>query len=197
MGGASSVSGFNFTAQMEALCRHAVEHVEPLKHVDMDAVAVTYRQTRKAVLHGLQACLTPLRFENGAREMVRGRYRWTMPRIVGPSGWELLYILSFYLPRFLDRTYRDKLVTVFHELWHISPAFDGDLRRHEGRCYMHSARQADFDAQAEALVDEWLAANPPEELYDFLKLNFRELVALHGSVYGHKAALPKMVPVPR
>ena len=30
---------------------------------------------------------------------------------------------------FLDQTFEEKLVTVFHELYHISPAFDGDLRR--------------------------------------------------------------------
>ncbi len=197
MGGSKPVIGFNFTAQMEALCRHAVQNVELLAHVDMDAVAVTYRQTRKAVSHGLQACLTPLRFENGALEMVQGNRRWQMPRIIGPGGQELLYILSFYLPRFLDRTFRDKLVTIFHELWHISPAFDGDLRRHEGRCYMHSARQADFDAHAESLADTWLASDPPVELYDFLKFNFRELVARHGGVYGVKAAVPKLVAAPR
>ena len=162
----------------------------------MDAVAVTYRQTRKAVSHGLQACLTPLRFENGAQELIQDGRRWTMPWIVGPTGKELLYFLSFYLPRFLERSFQDKLVTIFHELWHISPAFDGDLRRHEGRCYMHSPRQADFDAQAETMAQAWLATNPPHELYDFLRFSFRQLHAQHGGVYGCKAPLPKIVPAP-
>ncbi len=187
-------TGFNFTAAMEALCRHACDAVSELGHVNMDAVAVTYRQARKSVSYGLQACLTPLRFENGAlHSEVKGR-RWTMPRMVGPQGTELLYMLSFYLPRFLDRPFHDKLVTVFHELWHISPAFDGDLRRHEGRCYMHSPRQADFDAQAETLSQSWLAANPPRELYEFLQHDFRKLVNLHGGVFGWRAAAPKMLP---
>ena len=42
--------------------------------------------------------------------------------------------MSFYLPRFCDQSLDEKLSTVMHELWHISPAFDGDIRRLPGRC---------------------------------------------------------------
>lgn len=194
MGGVRVSAGFNFTGHMEALIRHACACVPELSHVQMDAVAVTYRQTRKAVSHGLQACLTPLRFEHGALQTeIQGR-RWSMPRLIGPSGQDLLYLLSFYLPRYLNRPFHDKLVTIFHELWHIGPAFDGDLRRHEGRCYMHSPRQADFDAQAESLLQTWLAAHPPRELYAFLQHDFRQLASFHGGVCGIKAPIPKMLP---
>ena len=65
---------FDFTAAMEGLCRDLCARVEELRHIDMSRVAVGYRQTRQRVTHGLQASLTPLRFEDGAEiGRVRGR----------------------------------------------------------------------------------------------------------------------------
>lgn len=54
------------------------------------------------------------------------------------DGREIYYLVTFCLPRFQDQTLENKLVTVFHELYHISPEFNGDLRRHQGRCAWHT-----------------------------------------------------------
>jgi hypothetical protein len=107
----------------------------------------------------------------------------------------MLYVLDFYLPRFLDLPFREKLTTVLHELWHIGPKFDGDLRRLGGRCYAHGSSQKQYDAHAEALLDRWLSLGPPETLYSFLRSDFRGLVAQHGRVYGRKVPNPKLVPL--
>ena len=80
----------------------------------------------------------------------------------------MLYILNFYLPRFLDLPLDEKLTTVAHELWHIGPRFDGDLRRFRGRCYAHSGSQRKYDAQVKRLVAAWLAAAPPAGMFEFL-----------------------------
>ena len=66
--------------------------------------------------------------------------------------------LAIALPalRFMDVDFEEKLVTIFHELWHVSPRFDGDLRRHPGRCYMHTGSQKDYDAQMLRLARRWL-----------------------------------------
>lgn len=107
----------------------------------------------------------------------------------------MLYILTFYLPRFMDLDRREKLVTIFHELWHISPDFDGDLRRHEGRCYAHSHSQAAYDAHVGVLADEWLRLGPPAELHAFLRYGFTQLQRHHGPVYGTKIPRPRLIPV--
>ena len=98
------------------------------------------RQTINERLH-LRLWLTPLRFEGGRLTSVRRTGRWTIERLYDEAGREMLYLLSFYLPRFLEHPLREKLATVVHELWHIGPGFDGDLRRHPGRCYAHSHSQ--------------------------------------------------------
>jgi hypothetical protein len=171
-----------------------VARVEELAHIDLDRVAIRYCQTRKAVSHGIQASLTPLRFQEGSLYTTRRRRKWTIERLTDASGREMLYLLSFYLPRFQQLPFEEKLITVFHELWHIGPAFDGDIRRLPGRCHVHSARQCEYDAEMKKLADKWLALDPPRALHDFLHLDFRQLAQTHGGVYGLRIRTPRLIP---
>ena len=109
------------------------------------------------------ASLTPMRFAGGRTHTVRRKRHWGMQRLYSPDGREMLYILAFYLPRYLDLPFREKLTTVLHELWHIGPKFDGDLRRLGARCYAHGSSQKQYDAHVAALSDRWLSLNPPED----------------------------------
>lgn len=179
---------------MWRLCNDLVERLPELGHIDLPRVAISYCQTRKAVRHGVQATLTPLRFAGGSLVGTRHGRRYAMQRMFDPSGREFLYLLSFYLPRFFEQPPREKLVTVLHELWHIGPAFDGDLRRFEGRCYAHSGSQKNYDAAMERLADAWLARRPPPEVHEFLQFTFAELRRLHGEVYGIRYPTPKLLP---
>jgi hypothetical protein len=190
-----SPTGFDFTFHMRRLCNDMVARLDPLRHVDMSRVAVSFSQTRRAGSEGMFASLTPLRFAGGRMHAFRRKRRWGIQRVYAPDGREMLYVLNFYLPRFLDLPFREKLSTTLHELWHIGPDFDGDVRRLGGRCFAHGSSQKRYDAHIEALLDRWLAAGPPELLYAFLRLPFRELVARHGRVFGRRVPAPKLVPV--
>ena len=190
----SCASGFDFTARMRDVCRDVVTRLDAFSHVRLDQVAISFAQTRKRVNHGMHASLTPMRFENGSMKgTLRGR-KYTVRPLYSAHGEEVLYILTFYLPRFLDTDLNEKLVTIFHELWHISPLFDGDLRRFPGRCYAHSTSQKEFDREMQLLVDRWLSLTPPELLYSFLRLDFDQLQRIHGAVYGTKIPKQKLVP---
>ena len=186
-------AGFDFTWHMRRLCGHFVARLPELAHIDLSRVAITFRQTRRPVRHGLQATLTPLRFAGGQLHQRRRGRTWTIQRLYDADGREMLYILAFYLPRFLEHPLRDKLVTVLHELWHISPAFDGDLRRHPGRCYAHSQSQREYDAAMGLLLDRWFAGLPDESLYAFLRLNFQQLLVRHGAIRGLRIRSPKLL----
>jgi predicted metallopeptidase len=179
---------------MRRLCDDLVGRLAELRHVDMSRVAVRFCQTRKAVDHGLYASLTPMRFAGGKSQTVRGGRTWKVQRVVDGSGREMLYVLSFYLPRFLDRSFRHKLTTVLHELWHVGPRFDGDLRRFGGRCYAHTGSQKQYDAKVEQLADRWLSLDPPASVYEFLRHDYRGLVRRYGRVYGTKIPAPKLIP---
>src|SRR5262245_60122872 len=123
---ASSVP-FDFTLHICRLCDDIASRLTELSHIDMGRVAVSVCQTRKAVQHGIFASLTPLRFADGSSTTTRRGRQMTVERVLDKVGREMLYILSFYLPRFQNLDVREKLITVLHELWHISPDFNGDI----------------------------------------------------------------------
>ena len=185
--------GFNFTLHMRTLCADLARRLPELGHIELERVAIRFCQARKAARHGLQATLTPMRFEQGELVSRRRGRAWTIERLYDASGREMLYLLSFYLPRFLERSFEEKLATVVHELWHISPRFDGDLRRHPGRCYAHSHSQKQYDAAMHQLAQKWLSLDPPAATHDFLRLSFTQLERDHGGVFGQKIPTPKLV----
>ena len=187
--------GLDFTAAMRAVCHEIVVRTPELAHVDLDYVAVAFSQARNASQYGMFASLTPLRFEAGATTTVRRGRTYTVQHYRAAGGREMLYILTFYLPRFANLSLREKLITIFHELWHISPRFDGDIRRHQGRCFAHTSSQAEFDRAMGVLADRWLSQGPPEEIWGFLRHDFGELRQRYGGIHGLKLARPKLIPL--
>ncbi|MBN1394297.1 MAG: hypothetical protein JW959_04690 [Pirellulales bacterium] len=188
-------TGFDFTGHIRLLCEDMTTRLEQLRHIDMSRVAIGFAQTRLAGSQGLHATLSPMRFAGGRLHLFRRKRRWGMQRLFAPDGREMLYILTFYLPRFLDLPFREKLTTVLHELWHIGPKFDGDLRRLGGRCHAHGPSQKQYDAHMETLLDRWLSLDPPDSIYDFLRRDYQELSSLHGRVWGSKIPSPKLIPL--
>ena len=156
-----SHSAFDFTLHIRHVAEDMAGRLPELAHIDMSRVAVGFCQTRNGASHGIFASLTPLRFAGGAATAIRRGRPHAVERVCDASGHEMLYILSFYLPRFQNLVLREKLITVLHELWHISPQFDGDIRRHGGRFHVHTSSQAEYDEQMGHLADRWLALSPP------------------------------------
>ncbi|HEV3023218.1 MAG TPA: putative metallopeptidase [Pirellulales bacterium] len=194
-GATRSKTGFDFTFHVRRLCADIAARLPEMMHIDVERVAFRYCQARSSARHGTHATLTPLRFAEGAWETERAGRRWMIERLYDGSGREMLYLLSFYLPRFLNHSFQEKLATVFHELWHIAPAFNGDLRRHPGRCYVHGDDGRAYDRRMGELARRWLALVPPKETYEFLRFDFAELRGRHGQVYGTRIANPKLVPL--
>jgi hypothetical protein len=180
---------------MRILCEDIVVRCSELAHVRMEQVAVMWSQAKKPTSSGLYASLTPMRFRGGLLEGRVGRRRYTVERMYDEQGIEYLYLLTFCLPRFLDLGFAEKLTTVFHELWHISPVFDGDLRRHSGRCYAHTKSQRGYDQHMKQLARQWLDASPPPALYDFLHLDFATLYRTQGRIGGTRLRRPKLIPL--
>ena len=136
-----------------------------------------------------------MRFRDGQTTEVNNGRTYGCQRLLNEGGVEMLYILTLYLPRFLDLSFGDKLATVLHEQWHISPDFDGDIRRHPGRCYVHTRSEKEYDARMEQLATKWLELNPPLETYLFLELNFSELQRRFGRVVGNRVPRPRIVSI--
>lgn len=189
-----SAGNFDFCSAMQRLCEDICCRHTAFQHISMDRVAITFAQTRSPVEWGIQAKLTPLRFAGGCRHERRDEKLWTVQRVYR-DGREMLYVLTFYLPRFLNLSFEEKLVTVFHELFHIGPAFDGDIRRFGGSCYIHSSSQKAYDQQMAVFVQDYMRMRPDQDLFSFLRYNFQQLQRNHGPVVGLRIAVPKLIPL--
>ncbi|MBS0211149.1 MAG: hypothetical protein JSS27_19560 [Planctomycetes bacterium] len=182
---------------MRRLCQDITVRLPEFRHIDMSRVALRGCQTRRAGRYGVQASLTPMRFKDGAVQTIRRGRPYRVRPIHDRAGREMLYLLSFYLPRFLDLSYDEKLATVCHELWHIGPTFNGDIRRHEhGRCYAHGPSEKQFHAAMHVLAQRWLALDPPAELHALLRHNFQAIRGRHGAVLAARLPTPRLIPVP-
>src|SRR5262249_54856359 len=119
---------FDFCARMHALCSDIARRCPELAHIDVSRLLIAVTQARSGRPAGLQARVTPLRFRDGGLLRRRDRVTYQVQRYL-VDGLDMLYLITFCLPRFLDQDFDDKFITLFHELYHISPGFEGDLRR--------------------------------------------------------------------
>ncbi len=186
---------FHYTDALWTVVRDIVATMDEFRHVDLDRIAISITQARQSSKHGTYASCVPLRFEGGARETVQNRKRFRMQAVkVGDR--ELLYLLYFVLPRFHEETdYHEKLATIIHELYHISPLFNGDIRRFPGKNFAHGQSREVYHAAMRKLADRYLAASPNADLHAFLKVPFDELLAQPGGVVGNVIPKPRILPI--
>ncbi|MFH1224014.1 MAG: hypothetical protein V1647_06710, partial [Pseudomonadota bacterium] len=109
------------------------------------------------------------------------------------NGNPVKYIIDFYVPSFLKLDLREKLTTVFHELYHIAPKFDGNLRLFKGKSYKHGPSMERYDKYMEYLVDKYLSRIENSEVLDFLKNTAEELFSRTKETIMPK--LPKPEPL--
>jgi hypothetical protein len=187
---------FDFTAQIRRLCADLVTRSPELRHIDVSRVLFAMTQARSGRTHGLQARVTPLRTRAGAlRRHHRGICYQVQRYFIDDR--EMLYLVTFCLPRFLDQTFDEKFITLFHELHHISPAFDGDLRRDDGvGRVLHTFGKKAYDVHMAHLARAYLAGGADPALHHFLRLDFDQLRHRHGSVVSVVVPRPKLIPVP-
>jgi predicted metallopeptidase len=192
--GFASTTGFDVIAALRAVCEDLTVRIPDLSHVQMERVAMSFSQARRGSRYGMLAKLTPLRFEGGELTTYRNGQAWTLQRLFC-GACEQWYILSVYLPRFFDLPFEEKLNTLVHELYHISPEFNGDIRRFSGRCYAHSGDHRAYDEAVAQLSRKYLRRRSPRaKLLRFLHHDFAALRGAHGSVYGAQVPIPKLIP---
>lgn len=187
-------STLNLTAELERVISEVVRCTGEFSHIDTSRLLVCVSTTRNGGVHGVHAKIHPLRFPGGARSIeVRRRKRactCTIPTITD-RGNDILYLIYFLIPRFLDMPLREKLITIFHELYHISPAFDGDIRRFPGRNYAHGSSTRRYNQLMGVMVDRYLeeASGPHIE---FLRDDLAGHRAKHGAIVARKHQVPRL-----
>ncbi len=170
---------YNLTDDVSLVVHLLARRVPQLAHLRPGQIIHGITQARNRSRYGVFAECHGLRFRHGKREQLAGKHAWLWPE-VRVRGQEILYYITYYLPRFLDQVPAQRLNTLVHELWHISPRFDGDLRRFAGRNEFHGGS---FDREVDALCQAALEQLDVER-FPFLRWSFEELVERFGGVVG-------------
>lgn len=185
----------NLTAALEKLIADIVSSIPELGHIDPSRMLVCVASTRGGGIHGTYAKIHPLRFQGGVRTVETGRgsrrVTFSMPE-VRSRGMEMLYVIYFLVPRFLNLPFREKLITVFHELYHVSPLFDGDIRRFSGKNYAHGSSRKRYNELMGKFVDAYLARLEDQSLVDFLQGDLAEMRARHRVLVGRRFPVPRI-----
>lgn len=185
----------NLTSELERLIADISGRVEDFSHIDPRLILVCVSSTRGGGVHGTYAKIHPLRFENGARVKTirRGirKYDYEMPTITH-RGSDMLYVVYFLIPRFINLPFREKLITLFHELFHISPEFNGDIRRFPGKNYAHGSSTKRYNAHMAKMVDSYLEKLETKSLTAFLEGDMAMIRDRYKAIVGRKMAAPQI-----
>ncbi|MBN1592906.1 MAG: hypothetical protein JW941_06645 [Candidatus Coatesbacteria bacterium] len=178
------------TGTLTEITTHICRNVDTFSHIDPDGLLVCYAQAKKKSLHGMYAKIHPTCFRGGKRRIEHRGREFAYP-IIEIDGRRILYVLYFYYPRFQNLRFETKLLTIFHELYHIGPKFDGDIRRFPGKYYAHGKSQKDYDDSLKVKIDAYLKRFGEEEILQFLKMDFKDLQKKYGRVIGTTMKMPK------
>jgi hypothetical protein len=141
-------------------------------HIDLSRVIVNTTAAKSNKRHGILAYVTPLKYKDGSDIFIRQRRNRTYRFQIDPfykDGKEILYIINFLIPRFMHLSKENKIKTILHELYHISPLFNGDFRRFEGYSKIHGQSLEHYDKLIEGIYKRFLYAFP-----NFLEKRFFE-----------------------
>ncbi len=182
----------NLTDVLTALIQEVIARTTIFTHCVPSQMTVCMGSNRsgKGAVYGK---LVPLRFRDGAEALTYRGTTYAMPRVIS-RGIPQLYLIYFYYPRFFDLPPGEKLRVVFHELYHISPRFNGDIRRMAKVKASHGGSRKLFDRRFEhemKLFHEYIAGTA---YMNFLDLNTRRLHEVFGKITGRRMKIPRPMP---
>jgi predicted metallopeptidase len=187
----NKTTGFDFTGNMALLVDDIIKTHPFFKHIRIENILVAISPSN-GNRNGVVAKLRPMLFEGGSRTKVVRGIEYAAPEVV-INDKNILYIVYFHLPRFLNHgNEKTKLSTVIHELHHVSPIFNGDIRRYSGKNYAHGNSRKDFDDLISIYTDEYISHTIHPELSNFLKYKYNELKRKYGAIYGDMIRIPRL-----
>lgn len=182
----------NLTTALTAVIAEIVQNTLTLSHIDISRTLVCVGSNKRGRRGGLYGKLIPLRFENGSNMLKHSGRVYAIPEIEH-NGATCLYMVYFYMPRFFDLPWNEKLKVMFHELYHISPRFDGDIRRMGAVKTAHGHSKKHFDSLYDSELRSFLDHIRTTEHMHFLEMNSSSIYGRYRRVTGVKMKNPKPV----
>jgi len=164
----------NLTDILTLIIHDMVESTDEFKLFDLNKILVCCASNRKDFSGATYGKLLPLRFKDGT-EIIRhnGRF-YTIPKLK-INNTEILYIIYFYIPKFFNLSAKDKVNVMFHELYHINPEFNGDIRRMGNFKAAHGHSRKSFEEKYIEYADIFFDKIKDTPYHNFLLMNSEDI----------------------
>ncbi|HPS86815.1 MAG TPA: putative metallopeptidase [Spirochaetota bacterium] len=164
----------NLTDILTLIIHDMVELTEEFKCFDLNKILICCASNRKDFRGATYGKLLPLRFKDGSEIIKHNGRFYTIPK-VKVNNMEILYIIYFYIPKFFNLSAKDKVNVMFHELFHINPEFNGDIRRMGKFKAAHGHSRKSFEEKYIEYADTFFEKIEDAPYYNFLKMNSEDI----------------------
>ena len=182
----------DITGILTRLIEEIINNTQIFGHFDINKIIVCTASNKKNSRGGTYGKLVPLKFENGADILKYKGKNYAMPKII-KNNIQQLYIIYFYIPKFFDLPHIEKLRVIFHELYHISPDFNGDIRRFGKKKISHGSSRDKFNSNFENELIEYYENNMGNRFSHFLKMDMDYIHKNFNNIYSIRMKLPKPI----
>jgi hypothetical protein len=187
------VETLNITDTLTVITEHIISVTPLFQHIDMSRCLVLLSTNRKKTRSAIFGKVVPLRFKDGEDTTLYRGTLFQMPRVTVNQR-DLLYLIYYYMPRFIDLPAEEKLNVMFHELYHISPLFNGDIRRMGEKKAAHGHSRDHYDSLYSDELREYLKIVRETPFMKFLNMNSKALFK-HFKITANRMKIPKPVKI--
>lgn len=160
----------NLTDVLSLIIHDMIKSTEEFRSFDMNRILVCCASNRKDCRGAIYGKLCPLRFKDGSEIIKHNGRFYTIPKLK-VNDTEILYIIYFYIPKFFNLSAKDKVNVMFHELYHISPEFNGDIRRMGKFKSAHGHSRKAFEEKYIEYADTFFEKVKDAPYYNFLQMD--------------------------
>jgi len=167
-------SSINLTDTLSLITHEMILRTEEFRKYDINRMLICCASNRSDSRGGIYGKLVPLKFEDGS-DVIRYHGRlYSIPKIIH-NNMEIRYLIYYYHPKFFDLPAREKVNVMFHELYHINPEFNGDIRRMGKFKKAHGHSKKSFEKKYLDLAEEFYSYVKETPYHAFLDMNTRDL----------------------
>ena len=171
----------NLTDILTLIIHDMIKTTEEFNMFDLSKILICCASNRKDFRGATYGKLLPLRFKDGSEIIKHNGKLYTIPK-VKINNTELLYIIYFYIPKFFNLSAKDKINVMFHELYHINPGFNGDIRRMGKVKSAHGHSKKNFEEKYIEYADTFYNSIQKAPYYNFLTMNTDDIQNQFSSI---------------
>lgn len=183
---------FNITDALTLIIKEMINNTEEFKLFDINKILLCCGTNKSTSRGGIYGKLVPLKFENGNDIIKHKGFYYTIPRLT-INNIEIIYIIYLYIPKFLDLTAKQKIDVMFHELYHINPEFNGDIRRMGKFKKAHGHSRKSFDEKYREYAEVFYEKIEDTPFMNFLNMDTHALKKEFKRICYRRMKVPKPV----